>query len=128
MRVRQPTRAERIAKERRSIGQKVAYFDVFRRLGSVRRPRVPSGRSRVLGRRIAWPAVYRGSLTAIGSIRLGSLFRTLPTHTLTGQQVISSPGYGARRALSWGGSAGSSPSQAGQPSGFRTTGILLCIS
>jgi len=32
---------------------------------------------------------------------LGSLFLTLPTRTLTGQQVISSHGYGVSMALSW---------------------------
>jgi len=31
-------------------------------------------------------------VTVIGSTRLGSLFLTLPTRGLTGQQVISSPG------------------------------------
>jgi hypothetical protein len=36
--------------------------------------------------------VYAGSLTAIGSIRLGSLFLTFPTRALTGQHVISSEG------------------------------------
>src|SRR6516162_2664032 len=37
----------------------------------------------------------------LGSIRLGSLFLTLPTCVLTGQATISSDGYGASRALSW---------------------------
>jgi hypothetical protein len=37
---------------------------------------------------------------ATGSIKLGSLFLTLPTRLLTGQHVIASDGYGARRALS----------------------------
>jgi hypothetical protein len=50
---------------------------------------------------------------AIGSIRLGSLFLTLPTRTLTGQQVIASEGKGARRSLSWCGSARCSASQTG---------------
>jgi len=58
-----------------------------------------------------------------GSIRLASLFLTLPTRALTSQQVIPSDGYGARRALSWPGSVGSSPSQTGQVSGPKTTGI-----
>jgi hypothetical protein len=61
-------------------------------------------------------------------MRLGSLFLTLPTRALTGQHVIASEGYGARRDLSWRGSAGSSPSQAGHVSGPRTTGIRLCSS
>src|SRR5215472_1924961 len=65
---------------------------------------------------------------AIGSIRLGSLFLTLPTRVLTGQQVIASDGYGARRALSCRGSVGSSPSHTGHVSGPRTTGIRLCSS
>ena len=61
-------------------------------------------------------------------MRLGSLFLTLPTRALTGQHVIAPEGYGARRDLSWRGSAGSSPSQAGHVSGPRTTGIRLCSS
>src|SRR5271166_3142219 len=74
----------------------------------------------------------RGSLrykyplqAAIGSIRLGSLFLTFPTLVLTGQHVISSDGNGASRALSADASAGSSPSQTGHASGFRTTGMRL---
>ena len=35
----------------------------------------------------------------IGSISDGSLFLTLPTRVLTGQQVISSGGYGASTGL-----------------------------
>src|SRR5215475_3179271 len=66
-----------------------------------------------------------GYTAAIGSIRLGSLFLTLPTRALTGQHVICSDGYGARRALSWCGSAASSPSQADHALGPRTTGIRL---
>ena len=52
--------------------------------------------SRVLlrGDRHAHPA------TATGSIRLASLFLTLPTRALTGQHIISSDGYGASRSLS----------------------------
>src|SRR5262252_7690844 len=65
---------------------------------------------------------------AIGSIRLGSLFLTLPTRTLTGQHVISSDGKGASRALSWHGSTGSSPSHVDHASAPRTTGIRLCNS
>jgi hypothetical protein len=61
----------------------------------------------------------------IGSIRLGSLFRTLPTRALTGQHVISSVGCGASSALSCGASAGSPPSQAGRTEGFKITGIRL---
>jgi hypothetical protein len=49
----------------------------------------------------------------IGSTRLWSLFLTLPTHGLKGQVTISADGYDARRALSCGAPAGSSPSQAG---------------
>src|SRR6516164_2846779 len=60
---------------------------------------------------------------AIGSIRLGSLFLTLPTRVLTGQLVISSAGQGASKAFKRGKSAASSPSQAGHVSGPRTTGI-----
>jgi hypothetical protein len=48
---------------------------------------------------------------------------TLPTRALTGQQVISSEGKGASRAFNSDASAGSSPSQRGQASGLRTTGI-----
>src|SRR5438128_2236033 len=59
---------------------------------------------------------------ATGSIKLGSLFLTLPTRALTGQQVISPDGYGARSALSCGTSAASSPSHAGQVRGLRITG------
>jgi hypothetical protein len=33
-----------------------------------------------------------GQAAAIGSIKLGSLFLTLPTRALTGQQIISSEG------------------------------------
>jgi hypothetical protein len=44
------------------------------------------------------------------------LFFTFPTRALTGQHVIASDGYGARRALSSCGSDGSSPSQAGHAS------------
>jgi hypothetical protein len=65
---------------------------------------------------------------AIGSIRVGSLFFTFPTRVLTGQQVISSDGYGARRALSSCGSDGSSPSQARHASRPMTAGIRLCSS
>ena len=35
----------------------------------------------------------------IGSISDGSLFLTLPTRALTGQQIISSEGYGASSAF-----------------------------
>jgi len=65
---------------------------------------------------------------AIGSMRLGSLFLTLPTRALTGQQIMSSGGQGASSALSWGTSAGGSPSHTGHVSGFKTTGIRLCSS
>src|SRR5262252_2074791 len=61
----------------------------------------------------------------IGSMRLGSLFLTLPTRALTGQQIICSEGYGARSDLSWRGSAGSSPSHTGHTLGPSTTGIRL---
>jgi hypothetical protein len=71
---------------------------------------------------LAYPA------PAMGSIRLASLFRTFPTRALTGQQVIFSAGYGASKAFSCGGSAGSSPSQAGHAPGFSTTGIRSCSS
>jgi hypothetical protein len=57
-----------------------------------------------------------------------SLFLTLPIRAPTGQEIIASDGHGTRRALSWRGSAGSSPSQAGHVSGSRTTGIRLCSS
>src|SRR6516162_10971064 len=60
-----------------------------------------------------------------GSSRPGSLFFTLPTRVLTGQQIIPSEGYGASKDFSCVGSAGSSPSHAGQASGARTTGIRL---
>jgi hypothetical protein len=43
---------------------------------------------------------------AIGSMRLGSLFLTLPTRMLAGQQIISSEGQGASSALSCGTSTG----------------------
>jgi hypothetical protein len=39
------------------------------------------------------------ALSATGSIKLGSLFFTLPTRVLTGQQVISSEGWGASKAF-----------------------------
>jgi hypothetical protein len=35
------------------------------------------------------------TMPAIGSVRLGSLFLTLPTRALTGQQIISSEGQRA---------------------------------
>ena len=57
---------------------------------------------------------------AIGSIKLESLFLTLPTRGLTGQHVIASDGNGARSDLSWRGSAGSSLSQAAPVSGPRS--------
>jgi hypothetical protein len=38
-------------------------------------------------------------MPAIGSVRLGSLFLTLPTRALTRQQIISSRGQGASSAL-----------------------------
>jgi hypothetical protein len=46
----------------------------------------------------------------MGSIRLASLFLTLPTLALTGQQVISSDGNDTSRAFRSDGPAGSSPS------------------
>jgi hypothetical protein len=52
-------------------------------------------------------------------MRLGSLFLTLPTRVLTGQQIMSSEGQGASSALSWGTSAGCSPSHTGHVSGFK---------
>jgi hypothetical protein len=61
-------------------------------------------------------------------MRLGSLFLTLPTRMLTGQQITSSEGQGASSALSWGPSAGCSPGRTGHVSGFKTTGIRLCSS
>src|SRR5262249_55169381 len=64
----------------------------------------------------------------IGSIRLASLFLTLLTRWLTGQHVISSDGYGLSMPFSRPPSTGSSPSQAGQVSGFRITGMRLWIS
>src|SRR6516162_11834173 len=64
----------------------------------------------------------------IGSIRLGSLFLTLPTRVLTGQQIISSEGYGASAAFKSRTVAGCSPSQAGHESGFSTTGMRLWSS
>jgi hypothetical protein len=36
-------------------------------------------------------------MPATGSMRLGSLFLTLPTRALTGQQIISSEGSGQQR-------------------------------
>src|SRR5215472_8038469 len=57
-------------------------------------------------------------MPATGSTRLGSLFLTLPTRALTGQQVIASDGHGARRGLSWRVSASCSPSQTGQVWGW----------
>lgn len=59
-------------------------------------------------------------------MRLASLFLTLPTRAFTGQQIMPSEGKGASRAFNADVSAGSSPSQRGQASGFRTTGIRLC--
>jgi hypothetical protein len=53
----------------------------------------------------------------MGLIRLASLFLTLPTRALTGQQVISSEGNDESRAFSSPGSAGSSPSQSDHASG-----------
>src|SRR5215469_4853157 len=50
------------------------------------------------------------STAATGSIKLGSLFLTLPTRALTGQPVNPLMDR-AREALSWRASAGSSPSQ-----------------
>jgi len=41
-----------------------------------------------------------------GSSRPGSLFFTLPTRVLTGQQIIPSEGYGASKDFSCVGSAG----------------------
>jgi hypothetical protein len=41
---------------------------------------------------------------------------------------MASDGNGARRALSWRGSAGSSSSHIGHAAGPRTTGIRLCSS
>src|SRR5215472_6239753 len=72
--------------------------------------------------RAPWP---RSHAATIGSIRVGSSFLTLPTRALTGQQVIAPDGWGARRALSSRGFAGSSPSQAGHTSGATTAGIRL---
>jgi hypothetical protein len=37
--------------------------------------------------------------SATGSIKLGSLFLTLPTRVLTGQQIISSEGVGSEEGL-----------------------------
>jgi hypothetical protein len=55
--------------------------------------RLPPGCSRRAPRgRIPWRAAYAGSVTVIGSIKVGSLFLTLPTRALTGQHVISSAG------------------------------------
>ena len=64
----------------------------------------------------------------IGSISDGSLFLTLPTRVLTGQQIISSEGYGASTAFKSRTVAGCSPSHAGHTSGFSTTGIRLWSS
>src|ERR1700726_316664 len=54
----------------------------------------------------AWRAVVNRernyTTPAIGSMRLGSLFLTLPTRALTGQQIMSSDGYGTSSALSCG--------------------------
>jgi len=47
---------------------------------------------------------------ATGPIKLGSLFLTLPTRWLTGQQIISAEEQGTSRDLSCGRLAGSSPS------------------
>jgi hypothetical protein len=63
--------------------------------------------------------------SVIGSIKLGSLFLTLPTRGLTGQQIISSEGYGASISLRSCTVPRCSPSHAGQVSGFSTTGIRL---
>ena len=52
----------------------------------------------------------------------------IPTRALTGQQVISSEGKGTSSALREDASADSSPSQTGQVSGLRTTGMRLCNS
>jgi hypothetical protein len=41
------------------------------------------------------PVAINRRLSLLASIRLGALFLTLPTHVLTGQQVISSDGWGA---------------------------------
>src|SRR5712671_4435201 len=70
---------------------------------------------------VCWHMPY----AAIGSIRHGSLFSTFPTRALTGQQVICSEGNGVNKDLSSDGSAASSPSQTGQASGLRTTGMRL---
>jgi hypothetical protein len=67
-------------------------------------------------------------MPATGSMRLRSLFLTLPTRALTGQQIISSEGQGASSALSSGTSAGCSPSQAGHASGLSTAGMRLWSS
>jgi hypothetical protein len=60
-------------------------------------------------------------MPATGSMRLGSLFVTLPTRPLTGQQIISSEGQGPA-------APGCSPSQAGHASGLSTAGMRLWSS
>ena len=61
-----------------------------------------------------------------GSIKLGSLFLTLPTSWLTGHATIPSEGYGTSKDFSCASSAASSPSHVGQVSAASTTGIRLC--
>ena len=59
---------------------------------------------------------------AIGSIRLGPFLDVADARTDRPAR------WGARRALSWPGSAGSSPIQVGQVSGPKTVGIRSCSS
>jgi hypothetical protein len=66
--------------------------------------------------------------TGVGSMRLGSLFLNIadaddhrPANHLIGRA-------GASSALTWGTSAGCSPTHPGHVSGFKTTGVRLCCS
>ena len=66
-------------------------------------------------------------VTTIGSISDASLFLTLPTRALIGQQIMSSEGQGASIAFRSSAVAGCSPSQAGHISGLSTAGMRLWI-
>jgi len=76
---------------------------------------------------------YAGDIRVEGpypfcSRQISALFLTFPTRRLTGQQVVSSAGWGASRAFRHAGSAGSSPNHSDRTSGLRTTGIRLWSS
>ena len=69
------------------------------------------------------PNVEFGNHAAIGALRLGSLFLTLPTRGLNGQHIIPRENLSASNALTCRGSVGCSRSSTGQLSGARITGV-----